>query len=438
MTSVLRRHTLLIAAALVAAAITATGCSDDEVIEQAKPAAIGFVPVVNKSRPASGTRAVPSINSDNMTAFDVWAFKGDAGTDDAYVMGSLSKGIQIKKGSSIGKVETIIDDATIYSNVWGYANKNDITYWPSGSNKLCFYAVSPSNLKNEVPNLEETFVKSAPSFLYTADEDRSKQRDIVVAGKEVLLTDVNKINGYAVGTQKYAQMSIPLTFKHALSQVVFDGNIEDKVANFKVEIISITLCNIYRTGRCIIGSDGTLSWVFTDKTKTEDAYTVTVNKTMQTNANGVQVESDGTTVVTAPVDFSGTDNIMVIPQTISAWTTTEDTPVAIPVAGNNDDNATINSRGSYLKIKCKITQGLNNSNLLAENQDYVYVPLKGEIHDSDPTTPWDSKWAPGIKYRYTLTFGLGFDSQGKLNGSPIKYSVSTTDWSSVDDSDVQL
>ena len=129
---------------------------------------------------------------------------------------------------------------------------------------------------------------------------------------------------------------------------------------------------------------------------------------------------------------------MVIPQTISAWATTESNPVALPVADVDDDNVTINSRGSYLKIKCRITQGLNDFNLLADNQEYVYVPLKGEIHDSDPTTPWDSKWVSGIKYRYTLIFGLGYDSDGKLNGSPIKYSVSTSDWSTVDDSDVQL
>ena len=424
---------MVFVAALVAAAATLFGCSQDETVSQQPTVTdmpIGFNVVVNNN---STTRSIAKTTTADFTEFDVWAFRATENDDytanNSYVMGgNATNGFLFRKNSSTG----VINDFYKSQGVWGYANKYQISFWPhDGTQYMSFYAVSPSSISSIVPHRTMNVTNTAPTFTYEAYEatngSHADQRDLLIAGTKVKLTTINKMD---VANQPW--MSVPLIFQHALSEIKFDAHLETGFPELKVIIESITICNVARTGICTIGTNNTASWATTGS-KTQ-SYTV---KTPGTNGNGITlytkngVNYDGTTTaVTTPIALStgntegvNDDNLMLIPQQITAWNPTNTIAV--------NDVAT--TPGSYLKIKCAITQ--NGINLLKEND--VYVPFAGTISSS--TDAWDSKWEAGKSYTYHLQFGLGYDSLGNSYGSAITYSVSVNDtWTTPIESSIPL
>lgn len=422
------RYPLIAAVTLVTVAMTAVGCSNDDIVEQPSAVpAIMFNPVVDHAR---SSRSVTPTTDDNFNAFDVWAFKADDDRADdlTFVMGhDAETGYLITLGSPNGLEERITGG---FANIWGYDNPLEVTLWPNDmTQQLQFYAVAPSTVSEDADGLTLDITKPSHQFTYTPGEatnddgttDHSMQRDIVVAAKTVHLTDINHLGGYTVGVasdeKKYPQMTVPLTFRHALSQLSFQAKLEPGVGDFSVTIHSITVCNVHRTGICTIEADGTPKWTYpADDDEPLGSYTVTVNGTEGITLYSADGASTG--AVTTPVKLSnGTeagfdDNLMLVPQTLTPWD-----PTAAAAASQE---------GAYLRIKCEITQG--RASLLAE--PYAYVPLKGFDADSQA---WDGQWAAGKHYVYTLTFGLGWNSEGQLNGSKITYSVTANnDWQASD------
>lgn len=430
---IIKRIPTIIVATLVVAAMTIVSCSNDETVSQQPTATdmpIGFNVIVDKN---TTTRNVATTTTAGFSEFDVWAFRASESADYVangnYVMGvDATRGFLFQKNSSIG----VVNDSIKALGVWGYANKSQITFWPhDGTQYMSFYAVSPSSINGTVPHRTMNVINTAPAFAYEAYEatngSHADQRDLLIAGSKVKLTTINKM-----GVEGQPWMSVPLTFKHALSQIKFDAHLETGFPELKVIIESITICNVARTGICTIGTDNTASWATTGS-KTL-SYTV---KTPGTNGNGITlytkngVNYDGTTTgVTTPIALStgntegvNDDNLMLIPQQITAWNPTN--TIAL--------NDAIATPGSYLKIKCAITQ--NGINLLTEN--YVYVPFAGTISSS--TDAWNSKWEAGKSYTYHLQFGLGYNSQGISYGSGITYTVSVNDtWTTPVESSIPL
>ncbi len=406
---------MLAAAALVAVAAGIAGCANDETVETVDAqsvATIDFVPVINNTKSGIGTRHVDEVTNSTFNEFDVWAFKSSDGTDDVYVMGEgPEKGFRILKSSTIGLMPTIIGDAT---GIWGYANLRQVSYWPDGSPELKFYGLSPAPSAHTTDGLTMTMTKASPSFTYEAKEsdgpDHSMQRDIIVTAKEVSLTKVDNRNGYDEDTdgdgtvEHYPRMAVPLTFRHALSQVVFEAKLEENVPNFEVNITSVRLCHIYKKGTCVLNTDNAelVEWEGIEK----GSYSLNIGSGKRlTTTSG----NDGN--VTETVAFStgsgagSNDNLMVIPQAVTPW---------VPTGGGISD-----ADGAYLEIGCTITQ--NGINLLSESS--IYAPLPGYDYGDG-----FNGWKAGVRYKYTLTFGLGYSSTGQENGYPIKFSVTTTDW----------
>ena len=392
------RYPTHIVAALVAAAMTCVCCTESDTLSHQPTASdmpIGFNAVVNH---AVATRSVSSITSETFNEFDVWAFRADDGSTDGYVMGiNESKGYQIQKNSKTG----VINDSIYALGVWGYANKYQQTFWPSdGTQKLSFYALAPSTVKSTVNNLTVDITKAAPTFTYTAADNAAQQRDIIYAGKTVKLTDINR-----TGVAGQPWMSVQLDFYHALSQIAFDAHLESGYPELQVDIYSIEICNVSHTGTCTINastSPATVSWGNWDTNN--QSYTVATPSGSQEYTR--LYTADGTTGnVVTPADFS-TNNLLVIPQPITAW---------------NTDDSISNTTGSYLKIRCNITQ--YGYSLLTE--DYVYVPFAGtDITTPENPTAWTTGWKSGKKYTFHLEFGLGRNSSGKLNGTDITFTVS--------------
>ena len=419
----------MLAAIIVMVAVGISGCSDDDVVtsvaSQQTDTAIGFVPVVNRATTGS-TRHVSLVTENNFNEFDVWAFKADEGSDEGFVMGvDASKGVRIEKSSDIGLITTITGSGNP-AGLWGYASVHQIGYWPEKTQTLQFYALSPAPSRQMADGLEPVMDKANHAFTYEPGEketgtssvsgatltDHSMQRDLIVSAKTVALDDVNKREGYQIEENgpTYPRLSIPLTFKHALSHITFDAKLEQGFANMEVTLYSITICNIYKKGTCEIGSDGTPAWgAWTE----QGDYTVTFN-----GGNGVTLSTssgnDENIVALSSSEAAGyNDNLMVVPQEVEPW--------------NPDEHSNVASQnGAYLKIRCKIKQ--NGYNLLSTEQEEIcdiYTPFTGVYHGKSET--WGS-WEAGEKYRYTLIFGLGYDDNGRLNGYPIRFTVTTTDW----------
>ena len=405
--------TTVVAVALVAMAATLVGCSSDETLELQQPAAISFSPVINKSITTTGTRTVTPLTTDNFTEFGLWAFKNDV-ADDSYVMGyDATRGYTFRKSSSKG-------NNINNPSVWGYISDNEITFWPSGCQQMQFYAIYPTS----AAGLELNMTKANHSFTYEVPEtgaDHSTQRDIIATAVTTNLSDIS-----AKGN---TQMMVPLTFQHVLSQVVFEAKLEANVPQLEVIVKSIELCNIYRKGTCTLATPeapatSVSSWDCSAFAKASYTLDFGSGKTLY-SADGVSGHAATALALTSGSEADNSDNLMVIPQQITAWNP------ANSISANDAGD-----KGTYLKVNCRIRQ--NGINLLSNSEEYVdiYAPLAGVNH-SDQST-WDGLWKAGVKYKYTLTFGLGYDANGAENGSPIKFTVTTTDWETGTASNVNL
>lgn len=429
--TIAKRIPTIIVATLVVAAMTIVSCSHDETVSQQPTVTdmpIGFNVVVDNN---TITRSVATTTTADFSEFDVWAFRASEDADyvanGSCVMGvDATRGFLFQKNSSIG----VLSDSIKNLGVWGYANKNQITFWPSdGTQYMSFYAVSPSSVSGTVPHRTMNVTNNAPTFTYEAYEaangSHADQRDLLIAGSKVELTTINKI-----GVAGQPWMSVPLTFKHALSQVKFDAHLEPNCPKLEVIIKSVTICNVARTGICTIGTDNTASWATTGSKRL--SYIV---NTPGADGNGIRLyTTDGTDLAAAtPVALStgstagaNDDNLMLIPQQMTAWN---------PATTIADNDAATGAGGTYLKIECTIKQ--NNINLLKDGVEHVYVPFAGTITNTG--NDWNGQWKAGYSYIYHLQFGLGHDSEGKLNGSEISYSVSIgKDWSTNDDTILSL
>ena len=372
-----------------------TSCSNDEEIAGAA---------------AQGSQALNEKIGFNVTHDGVT--RGTATTADNFlsqitdfqVLGYYSDGSGKYVGAAATPAAGIVIDGDGAGN-WDYHTASELQYWPSGN--LDFQAITPS--ADASFTLVNTVDDSTPGEVYTrltADvtvpTTVTDQKDIMFASA---LAQNHASDGAAVG----------LTFKHALSQVVFSG----KVANPTITAVvdEITVCNIHNTGNVGYRSAlNTLSAQATGDAATnfsvgliegDDAAATTAARTM--------------TSTTAQNLTNGNGALMMIPQTQAAWTH------AAP------EKAIADATGSYLKIKCKVQDNNSGTWLIGAASgvsefEYVYVPF-------DLTTV---AWELGKKYTYTLVFGNGsggYDEDGEplTNLVPITYTVTAADdWSPVD------
>ena len=321
---------------------------------------------------------------------------------DFQVFGYFHDGSGRYVGSS-DVIGTVIDGDG--AGGWDYHVASQTQYWPSGN--LDFQAITPSADASFA--LANTPAAGQPRLTadVTVPATVTDQKDIMFASA---IDQNNASTGAAVG----------LTFKHALSQVVFSG----KVANPTIEaqVAEITIGNVHNTGNVgYRAAVNTLSAQATGSAASSfsvgliegaDAAATTAARTMTsttaqnlTNANGA---------------------LMMIPQTQVAWT------------HDGAEKTIASATGSYLKIKCKVKDVNSNTWLIGaatessvgagDDWEYVYVPF-------DLTTV---AWELGKKYTYTLVFGNGsggYDEDGEplTNMIPITYTVTAAeDWTAAD------
>lgn len=197
----------------VTAALAITGCSQNEEFENAAQNAeikVGTSVV---------TRATPMV-TDNFAEFRAfgYAYKGE----DAY--GSATAGTNILDGSFT---------STDHTN-WAEKDSKKF-YWPS-EGKVTFFGYSPSELP-----ASKTYTYPAgggyPTITYTVNDAIASQVDFLVT--------------QLTGQTKSAN-AVSLTFKHALTQVIFklkgdDKNVEYTVTNITFKALKTSGTYSYAT-----------------------------------------------------------------------------------------------------------------------------------------------------------------------------------------------
>lgn len=377
-----------------------TSCSNDDEITGAAaqngsqvPSAMSFNVTQDNSIKA-GTRGTATTAANYLSQIT-----------DFQVLGYYSDGSGKYVGAAATPAAGIVIDQ-ISGPAWDYHTASELQYWPSGN--LDFQAVTPSAdasfaLANTVDEGHPRLVANVTVPATVADQ------------KDIMFASATNVNNAASG------LPVGLTFKHALSQVVFSG----KVANPTITAVvsEITVCNIHNTGTVGYASAlTTLSAAATGSAASNfsvgliegaDADATTAARTMTSTTAQNLTNTDGA--------------LMMIPQTQTAWTHAA------------SEKAIADATGSYLKIKCKVQDNNSGTWLIgaasgANEFEYVYIPF-------DLTTV---AWELGKKYTYTLVFGNGaggYDEEGNplTNMVPITYTVAAAeDWTAVDGGNIEF
>lgn len=274
---------------LASVAMLASACSNDK---EEGGAGLGntlkgidFKATVNKTNVR-----VTDTDIDNLNEFTIYGRwdKEESGVDYDFTFMKV-------------KVEQQADDSWEYSPV---------QYWPE-SGKVDFYGFSPSTALTHFAQTETdpviTYTVPTPSAAAIADS----QIDLVVTGAP------GKTGGL-----------VNLTFKHALSQVVFQAKAE--AIGLKYEIESISMPNLYVTGDCDL-SDLSAGWETASTDNGDTEFPVYLNSA----ADLIEYVDENDEFV----DIS--KNFVILPQVITPGK---------PAAGQ-----TYLADVNYLKVEYKVT-----------------------------------------------------------------------------------
>ena len=269
-------------------------------------------------------------------------------------------------------------------NVW--TGQGTPRYWPEDENQTVdFYA-------HRGGDGAYTWV---PGETTTASFNNYKVADDVKAQEDLL---------YAVTTgQKKTENAVPLNFRHALSQIVF--NAKNASQKIYVEIYGVEVHNVQDQGTFTFPGETTAAQVTTpsqgnyeDTNKGIGTWSATTGKTSYTVLfdDPIVVSSDGTNLnklVDVTTGSDVTNAMVLLPQETTAWD-----PAA--VGATADANP-----GSYIAVKCKVYNIADGDGVHADGDELVWggSDEKGAWLGIPAAFDWDQ----GKKYIYTLVFGNG-------------------------------
>lgn len=330
--------------------------------------------------PATRGYAANEETDVRVDGMSVWAFDATkAVTADAdFFMGSTTAGLAHSWVADPGYYKAAAD------YFWPQYNLNFVALTPQTGGGIG--AISISQAASDKPVM--TVAVDVP---LTTESDGTygtdNQKDIMIASIE---DQVPLTTG-----------SASLTFKHALSQIVFKGIVDNTTTIHKAVVKSIKLVNVASDGTVTYDSDGDAfsTGSFGEKTKTYAANIVNTTVTATDSAD--------------PDDITGQDDaetgrnyqMMILPQT-----STECTGIT---GAENLSQLGAPTAGTYLLVNATLFANGNNANAVLENTTNVYIPL-------EKTT-----WAPGYKYTYLLKFG-----DNLLH--PITFTATVAAWTDAD------
>ncbi|MCR2005413.1 fimbrillin family protein [Bacteroides acidifaciens] len=349
------------------AAIAMTSCSNDETLEinTGTERAIDF-------RTAMATRAIETTIS-NLDSFYVTAF------NENIINAPYFKDLKFKKRE---------ENSTIFVS-------EDKYYYPGDGTNLTFYAYAPSAEElGSGSNLEiDNTIKNLTLKGFSPADSIPDQVDFIATK--------------TTGNNKNNVDSVPLVFKHCLSQIEIKAIQQNPNNSYSFEIKGVRIAQAISKGDfdfTAFASESESGWnlsAYTDK----QIYTYEFDEPKDM-AQGASL-----------MDKCG--GAMLIPQQLTAWDVV-----------NDKDNR---SKGAYISLLLKIT---------TKDGALVY-PFKKDA-EAGKTHAWaaipvNATWEAGKKYVYRLNFasGAGYVDPEEKNyqGEPIldgevKFDVEVTDWES--------
>ena len=345
------------------------------------------------------TRGYAAADGDVQTSgISVWAF--NATTETAI---NNSTGTYFMGGYSAGLAHTWDG-----SNNWFKAASD--YFWPEYN--LNFVALTPQSgggigaiTCSQAAAAGDPAVPSKPVMTVAIDVPLTTESSGTYGAdtqKDIMIASIEDQTPLSTG-------SAALTFKHALSQIVFKGGVDGQTTIHKAVVKSIKLVNVASDGTITYtaASDAFASGSLGDQTKT---YAANIVNTDVTASIGNADPADDET----PDDITGQDDnatgrdyqLMIMPQTSVTCT-------GVGAQGVNVSQKDAPTAGTYLLVNADLYANGDNVNKVISNTTNVYIPLES------------TTWAPGYKYTYLLKFG-----DNRLH--PITFTASVAAWTDAD------
>lgn len=378
--------------------LTLAACSKDEVVQQNPNDAISFTATTNKaiSRAADGY-----CNLKKPGNFDVWAKVGAV--------------------NYFAKTNYEFDSAT---DTWKInTTDGSVRYWPAGGVDF-FAALNYEGAASATVNWDATVASPASPLTitgYQVEAEPKDQKDFIYA--------VN------MGATKDTPTA-PLNFRHALSQIEFKAQNENK--NIYVTVQGVKVYNVKNTGDFtfpILSTDGKVGEHQTSGSYSDDftskaqgnwdnlsgsaTYEIkTKNAADDANADvallGNATEASSLTVSDPTGKEYNSQTLYVMPQNVDVW------------AGSGKPG---DSSDAYFVLDCKIWNVAAGDGTAATATD---VQLWDGTKEIAVCIPASTVWKQGKRYVYTFKFTKdgngGTDPNGNPVFTPITLSVTVDDF----------
>lgn len=333
--------------------------------------------------------------------FQVWAL--DNSEAGKFFMGTAGS------ASTVTGIACSWDGNSLYNPATAY-------YWPQYG--LSFIAMTPQTgggitgvtVSNAGTGEPTVYTNPSAELNLTIPTTLADQKDIMFAAANAKTAASESADGSD-------DDALQLTFKHALSQIVFKGRLEAGSTITKAVVHNIDLCNIANSGTIAVTTEGDIA----SFASTPDGSKVTNSANIITSGqvNNVDLASGFAVTYkeagTAYNDITGGDDtdalahnaattrkqqLMVLPQTVNAGLVGQTSTLS--GTGITDGTA------AYLRVNIDLFANGDEKNYVLRNTD-VFIKLN------------ETTWDPGTKYTYILEF-----SDDLLN--PIQFTSVITDW----------
>ncbi len=335
---------------------------------------------------------------------------------------------------------------------WVPTDGNKI-YWPTSASDVTFYAWYPATI---TPKKFDTncIIIACDTYAGTTDETNeitlykegndmiNKTSEGTKGLQEDIMTCITTKSNPTMESVKDGEpnYTVSLNFSHVYTNLKFKYKTRD---NISVRIKAMTLHNVDSKCGFYNWSSTSYEWAkynseyYSEYSNTKPNYHC-VPITWSSAAEYVSSTTDA-------IDLDGDNDLMIIPQEVSAWNPTEATNYS-PAANDGFTNSYYGYQHTYLRIYCDIkvdgTLAWGDDKLPLESDTELdmpsghcmYVPLSS-----------DKLWIAGKTVTYTLVFGSGYDENGELitldttpTPTPIVVTASLSDWDKGDDSNIEF
>lgn len=310
---------------------------------------------------------------------DKWITRADLVTDQTTIQ---AKTISLSAVFSDDNQTLYLDDKELSykSSSWEFGDSK--YYWPPRN--LSFYAYLPygdTNITDVSENGGLKYASAGTTFTYTVPKENSGQKDLMYA---------------VVKNQQKTGNDIPLYFKHALAAVSFLANTES--SNMTVKISGIDFVNVSTSGTFTYPASSTAASPTGDHADCWSGLNDADN-TLKAGVTPITLSTTEQQVNTAD------GVLMLIPQTLTAWDQASDATA---------------QGGSYVVIHCHLN--FNSTDIVGT------ASTDGEIY-----VPYDGSFEAGYHYKTSMTFGLGYDKDGKTYKPTVTLTTRIVPWTIVTD-----